>query len=245
MIHVTRGNALVSMALAEVRLNADDEVFMLPHTPLEVISKSADFEVEMLCFDEHLYQEARHNLPPQLEMHLRQHSIHHHQAGDIHFEKFRSFMSMGHTIAQEQDNAHRQLMQTAFLKIYLLYLLDKCQHRWQTSDAATSSLLVERFYQFIDLLERHCRREYQVAFYASAMAITPRYLNMIVHEGSGGSSAKDLIDRRRLLEVKSLLRHTTMTQQQIALALHFPDVSYLGRFFKRHTGMTLSAYRQQ
>ena len=39
-----------------------------------------------------------------------------------------------------------------------------------------------------------------------------------------------------LLEIKMLLQSTDLSVQEIAYRLHFPDQSYLGRYFKKHTG---------
>jgi len=245
IIRVLRGSANVTMALESKELRAGDEVFLLPRLPFCVLERSADFQAEMIRFHERIYREARHGLSPQLEMHLRQSNLHHHHRGDSHEENFQSFMSMAKTIATERDNEHVGLMQTAFLKIYLLYLFDKCQGKWTRRQAAPATLQYERFYKFMDLLDIHCRREHTVAFYASALAISPRYLSMIVHDVTAFSSAKDVIDQRRILEIKSLLTHTAQSQQQIASEMHCPDVSYLGRYFRRHTGLTPSQYRNQ
>lgn len=46
-----------------------------------------------------------------------------------------------------------------------------------------------------------------------------------------------------ILEIKHLLKNTTLTAAQIALRLHFPDSSYLCRYFRKHTGTSISTYR--
>ena len=57
------------------------------------------------------------------------------------------------------------------------------------------------------------------------------------------SSAKEFIDRSVLLEIKMLLQSTDLSVQEIAYRLHFPDQSYLGRYFKKHTGESPTEYR--
>ena len=46
-----------------------------------------------------------------------------------------------------------------------------------------------------------------------------------------------------ILDAKTQLRTSQMTVQQIANYLNFPNPSFFGRFFKKHTGMTPKAYR--
>ena len=48
-----------------------------------------------------------------------------------------------------------------------------------------------------------------------------------------------------VLEIKSMLLRTGVSMQDIADRLGFPDQSYLGRFFKRYTGMSLTEYRRR
>lgn len=96
--------------------------------------------------------------------------------------------------------------------------------------------------QFYTLVFDHCAEHRDIRFYADQLCITPNYLAMIVRQMSR-ESPKEAIARQVTLEMKHLLKNTAMTVEQIALQLHFPDTSYMCRYFKRHTGMSLSAYR--
>ena len=54
-----------------------------------------------------------------------------------------------------------------------------------------------------------------------------------------------MIDKIVIMEIKVLLQNTTLPIQEIAYKMHFPDQSYLGRYFKKHTGISPSAFRQE
>ena len=54
-----------------------------------------------------------------------------------------------------------------------------------------------------------------------------------------------LIDEAVILEIKLLLQNTGYSIQEIAYRLHFPDQSYLGRFFRKHTGLSPSRFRKK
>lgn len=60
-----------------------------------------------------------------------------------------------------------------------------------------------------------------------------------------GDSAKKIIDDFAILEIKVLLQSTELTMQDIADRLGFPDQSYLGRYFKRHEGMSPREYQNR
>ncbi len=55
---------------------------------------------------------------------------------------------------------------------------------------------------------------------------------------------KGLIERQVMLEMKMLLETTDMSVKEIAGYLNFEDGSYMCRFFKRHTGISLIEYRR-
>lgn len=53
-----------------------------------------------------------------------------------------------------------------------------------------------------------------------------------------------MIDRQVILEIKALLSYSQLAIGQIADKLSFEDPSYLCRYFKRQTGLSLTRYRQ-
>lgn len=98
------------------------------------------------------------------------------------------------------------------------------------------------FNQFISLVsEYHCK-ERQVGFYAEKLFLSPKYLSAIIRNNSE-RTAKEWIDDYVILEIKSLLKYSTMSIQEITNYLNFPNQSFLGKFFKQHTGMAPSKYQ--
>ncbi|SEI03578.1 transcriptional regulator, AraC family [Rheinheimera pacifica] len=98
-------------------------------------------------------------------------------------------------------------------------------------------------WRFWELVGKHCTRHRGVKFYADALSITPFYLSQLTKEFFN-HTPKELIDRQLTLEIKALLSYSNLAIGQIAYKLHFADASYLCRYFKRQTGLSLSCYRQ-
>ncbi len=96
--------------------------------------------------------------------------------------------------------------------------------------------------QFANLVNLHFKEHRTVKYYADLLAITPKYLTEIVHEVTG-ESASVIIDEKVMYEAKVLLHDPRLTIAQIADVLHFSDQSFLGKFFKRHLGLSPSEYR--
>ena len=102
----------------------------------------------------------------------------------------------------------------------------------------------EYFKQFTHLLGEHFREERSVGVYARQLCITPKYLTTLIKRISG-QSVSEWIDNYVILEAKTLLKYSTMSIQEIAYYLNFPNQSFFGSYFKRNTGMSPSQYKAQ
>ena len=94
------------------------------------------------------------------------------------------------------------------------------------------------------LLEEHFRKERLLGFYAEKLAMTPDRLNDIVKRATG-VTAGHLIRQRVLTEAKRQLVFTTLPIHEIAYDLTFSDPSHFARFFRKQTGTTPQAFREQ
>lgn len=99
------------------------------------------------------------------------------------------------------------------------------------------------FAQFIKLLEANFRTERRVGWYASRLDISPKYLAEVVKQVSK-RTPNDWIDHYVVLELRVLLRNSTKNIKEITEELHFPNQSFLGKYFKEHVGMSPSEYRR-
>ena len=100
----------------------------------------------------------------------------------------------------------------------------------------------EHFNRFIQLLSENYTTEREVSWYADRMNLTSRYLTTTIRKVSG-HTVSDWICRFIIKDAKYLLKHSEMTVQQVAYELNFPNQSFFGKFFKKHTGMSPGTYR--
>lgn len=137
--------------------------------------------------------------------------------------------------------------QNILIDLLHAFTLD-CYNKWKLQygdrplkeDRSPAEAICIRFY---NLVFDHFKEHRNTAFYADKLCITPNYLAMVTRQICH-ESPKQVIDRQVTLEMKYILQHTEMTAEQIAHALHFPDTSYMCRFFRRQTGCSLSEYRK-
>lgn len=100
------------------------------------------------------------------------------------------------------------------------------------------------FQQFIRLLGQHYKSERSVGFYARQMCITPKYLTTLIKRVSN-RSVSEWIDDYVIMEAKTLLKYSSMSVQEVAYQLNFPNQSFFGSYFKRLTGVSPSQYKLQ
>jgi AraC-like DNA-binding protein len=122
------------------------------------------------------------------------------------------------------------------LKILLVQAL---RIRQETAEEGAKSNVRyrKRFIGLLELIEQHFRKEHSVRFYAKSLHMHPKRLNELTIALSGVTS-HGLISRRVITEAKRELFYSEQSIKEIAYGLGFEDVSYFGKFFKKHTGQT-------
>jgi len=102
----------------------------------------------------------------------------------------------------------------------------------------------KHFDKFMKLLEEYYKQYHTIKFYADKMNLSPKYLSLMIKKVSG-KLATEWIDEYVILEAKNLIKYSSMTIQEISYALNFPNQSFFGKYFKRHTGLSPKEYRVQ
>lgn len=98
------------------------------------------------------------------------------------------------------------------------------------------------YIRFIRLLSIHIAQERTVAFYASALCVTPQYLEKIVKKISE-KTVHSWINETLIQEIEKRLLETDMTIQQIAEELSFSEQASLTRIFKKHKKISPLKFR--
>ena len=98
--------------------------------------------------------------------------------------------------------------------------------------------------RFLDMVFDRGSEILAVSGYAQRLGVTPNHLNRTVKRCTG-RNAGDWVDLSRLALAKYLLRRSDMPIIDVAAAAGFDDQSYFSRFFKRHTGLTPTDFRDE
>ena len=238
----TSGHAQVTVDLRRGPLQLNTIVLLLPGSVLMFDDASADFSVRFGAFSPDLFGEAGFRLGLSFFSFLKENPIS--QVNERMAAGLSTWFEIMDYTYQDRGNMFRKTIVRNRLQNIMLELYDKIQRKVSSQCPTTSNRQMELFHRFVSLVHDCCIEEREVSFYADKLCISTRYLSAIVRRTTH-QSAKELIDKIVIMEIKVLLQNTTLPIQEIAYKMHFPDQSYLGRYFKKHTGISPSVFRQE
>jgi AraC-like DNA-binding protein len=158
-------------------------------------------------------------------------------------KRFKKIFSILTDIFQEYSDKAERYPEAikANLDIFFIELVRQrrnLQDQSKSGDLHAQKILEE----FLELLEAHFLTDKQVSFYTDNLHLSPYQLNAIT-KALLGKTSSELINEQVILEAKRQLLATSNTINQIADHLGYEDVSYFIRFFKKHTGHSPAAFR--
>ena len=166
------------------------------------------------------------------------------------FNKFPQFiLSDENEIAQIQKVIHllkyefysekvSYIMLKTLLKVLLLNLI-----RFQNDRFLKQDLSQKRVFKFLELMETQFIVQTDANFYADEIGITTKRLNQILKEKLN-LTAKQIIQQRQITEAKRRLVKSEITIKELAYNLSFDSMSSFSRFFKKHTGVSPSDFKE-
>lgn len=168
-----------------------------------------------------------------------------HPVFELSREDARGIISFYHLIKQKVSESTHRFRRDTVRALIQAFLYDAGNIFWKVFDfeERKNSRGEEIFMAFIALVERNFRYERRVAWYAQQLNITPKYLSETVRQISK-QTPSDWIDNYVMLELRVALRNSNKTIKEIAIQMHFPNQSFMGKFFKEHSGMSPKEYRK-
>ena len=144
-----------------------------------------------------------------------------------------------------QEHSSKQESYQEVIKANLsIFFIELIRHRQNHKSPSTRGKLYtqDRLDEFLELLETHIANQKQVSQFADMLNISAYQLNAIT-KTTLGKTPSELINEYIILESKRYLLATSNQVNQIAYHLGYEDVSYFIRFFKKHTGYSPEAFR--
>lgn len=230
---------------ANIQVNFDDwqlfEGAVITIFPNDVIRLMPDeteepFLVEMLQYDAAMLREASLQLEHTVYEQLRQDRCR--QDSTVVTNIINNMFRLLHVYFDQVGCTCISQLVLLQLKAFFIGFHEYLQRNPRTTKSnGESPRMREMFNRFMMLVERDYKLSRDVAYYASQMNITPKYLTLIVRQMTH-ETPKHIIDHYTILQLKLQLTASRQSVKEIAWEYHFNDVSFFCRYFKRHTGLT-------
>lgn len=236
------GWAHVTIDLKDYEIVENTQIVLLPGTIIRINGNSSDFTASFFGFPKEMFREACLRFEPIFFRFIKEkpcYTLKDESTGAIN-----GLMRATTAIYNDRENRFRNQIAKNHLQSFMLDIYDKCYRYFDRQEIEGGSRQDEIFKNFIALVHENCISQREVTFYASKLCISTKYLTGICKSATG-EAAKKIIDDFAILEIKVLLQSTGLTIQEIADRLGFPDQSYLGRYFKRHEGMSPKEYQSK
>ncbi len=238
----TTGEAEISINTESHDMRSGYEAILLDDDSLFIKRCSPDFRMTIFIYSKEVAFQATYKFEPSFFTNIISCPVYRHSNGTE--DVVLAYMMILKSLQHDVQNQFSTIMAMNLLRCIMLNIYDKMKRSGNSSEHIFKTRKEDIYHQFMYLINEHGREHRDVAYYADKLCITTRYLGVVTKE-TVNESPKQSIDYHIVSEIKLLLTFSDMSIQQIADYLHFPDQSYLGRFFKHHTGLSPLAYRMK
>jgi AraC family transcriptional activator of pobA len=136
-------------------------------------------------------------------------------------------------------------VQSVELQSQLVSVIPLWIERWYdaapTEESEADEADVQLLRRSISRLESDYAQHHEAAHYADTLAVPPAALSRALTRATG-SSTKELVTDRVMVEAARLLRFSDLSAGEIAHSVGFSDPLYFSRAFKRHYGESPTGY---
>lgn len=155
-------------------------------------------------------------------------------------EKFDILWRMFSIEMQSKDSLQIEMLQMMLKR--LLILCTRLYKAQKMAGLAAENGHADIVREFNFLVEQHFKTKHTVAEYADLLHKSPKTISNLFTR-LGTKTPLQLIQERKMLEARRMLRYTDLPVKEIAYELGYEDLQTFSRFFKAQEGVSPSEFR--
>lgn len=219
-------------------------ITLFPWQLVSITEVSTGFQLTFFKISEDMFTDSLSSLwrlTAGFLFYMRRHIVS--KASPDHIRRFLNFCDLlSYRAKNAPQNCRResimQLLRVYYWDVYTVYLSDPLAEK-----NIKYTRKEEYAFRFMRMIIEEHSPNLDITFYADKLNLSPKYLTNLIRSISG-HSARDWIVYYTILEIKALLRESSIDLKSIVVKMNFPDQTTLSRFFRHYTGMTPSQYRK-
>lgn len=157
-------------------------------------------------------------------------------------EKFDILWRMFSIEMQSKDSLQIEMLQMMLKR--LLILCTRLYKAQKMAGLAAENGHADIVREFNFLVEQHFKTKHTVAEYADLLHKSPKTISNLFTR-LGTKTPLQLIQERKMLEARRMLRYTDLPVKEIAYELGYEDLQTFSRFFKAQEGVSPSEFREE
>lgn len=138
---------------------------------------------------------------------------------------------------------HHKEMMDSLLQAFLYDMADTLSRFAPAMQPQSYNSSERLFKHFIEILSSSYPKPRSVTDYAQRLNVSPKYLSAVCKEVSG-HTASELINNYVMKDVYYLLKRQEKSIKEISNELDFPNLSFFGRYVKKHVGKSPKLFRE-
>ncbi len=227
-----KGSARILLGEEIYRLSPGSLCIYTPNTFFQILERSADLDGIL----EEDAVDAYYPVVSSIDIHRRL-QIRRSPCVDLSTSQSRSIVRLVEVLdGEENEQCLQHLRYAVCLKVLEAYFSNKpAQAMPQSHDDVVLNRFIVSVYE-------NCHTQRMVQWYADEQHLSPYYFSSIIKERSG-LTAMQWIENVTMTFARQYLSCSDLSIKQIAERMNFPDQSAFGRYFKRCSGTSPSAFR--
>jgi len=238
----TNGSASICINDRNLEIKANDILICQPHTLLEGYNTSFDFKGFCIMLSkDYVYRISMISGGNwDIKVFIEDNPIL--SLTDDEVETFSLYYNLIKKKLANKSGSHRKELLDSLLGSFMFELHDIIE-RFIELTPPTFSSAENIFREFIKLLSSSFPKKRDVSYYADALNVTPKYLSAVC-KSVCGHTAFDLISKYVVKDIEYMLKKQEKSIKEIVNELDFPNISFFGKYVKKHLGVPPRRYRE-
>ncbi len=247
MAHViamcNNGSLTIKSGVDEIVVNANDVIICPPGSQNKECTTSEDFEGKVIYLSDHIIKGLLHDKMDVWHQAVYNDTINTFTMSDVCRGEFESYYQLIHSKIKNHKTVQYEILQ-AIIRAMLLEICRILASTQGNKEDQKPTQGKSIFNNFLKLVTTNDIKRRPITYYASKLAITPKYLTMLCLKYSD-KTASDWIVQYTIEDIRFYLKNSNLSIKEVSAKLGFANMSHFGSYVRKHLGMSPSDFRHK